>query len=169
MDTLPACLAGSNPADLACDYCAGRGCFPTPGGELLPCPECNPHGLAQLQPTYEWLPATKTSPRNGYIYAAVNRMLSISDVKTVACYRVTEFPHDLGDGRAFHLEKLSEASDPEATSYDVFVCDRPRESTCECRGFLHHGRCKHITALADMLRRERATKIAEPKAMATIG
>ena len=154
----------------ACDWCAGTGCVPSGDGQLYPCPECdpngepvapkcNPQGLAQLEPTYEWLPPTKSSPRNGYIYAAVNRMLTISDVRSVACYRVTEFTHGLGcDGRAFHLAKFSEATDPESTSYDVFVCDRPNQSTCECRGFLHHGRCKHITSLTDMIRRELATK-----------
>jgi hypothetical protein len=43
---------------------------------------------------------------------------------------------------AYQLDKLhSPGSDPEAEGYAVNLS----LSTCECRGFLRHGTCKHLT------------------------
>lgn len=61
-------------------------------------------------------------------------------------YAVTEFPHDLA-GRAFRLVKCTAGTDPEAGCYDVLLGEGNQEDSCECRGFLRWGHCKHVDSL----------------------
>src|SRR6185437_15305566 len=93
------------------------------------------------------LPATKSSPVNGVAFTptAPGRGLLIIDQKrSIAEYRVTEFPAD--GGRGFRLAKIEGGTDRTAESYDVFL-DRAHGETCDCKGFARHGHCKHVDAV----------------------
>jgi hypothetical protein len=70
------------------------------------------------------------------------------DTKDVATYRVVEFKNALG--RAFRLVKVAGGSDRETTNYDVLI-DPHGHDSCECRGFLRHGHCKHVDAIRSMI------------------
>jgi SWIM zinc finger len=69
--------------------------------------------------------------------------VTIAIGKKESTYLVTRLPSDFG--RAYRVEKL----DDSGTAYDVLL--HGKQSTCECKGFLHHGRCKHILTLAEMI------------------
>ncbi len=62
--------------------------------------------------------------------------------KRSAAYLVTELAADFG--RGFLVEK---AGDPAA--YHVNIDGAKR--SCECKGFLHHGHCKHADGLAALI------------------
>jgi hypothetical protein len=54
------------------------------------------------------------------------------------------------DDLAFQLTKMfSPGSDPEAESYAINLS----MSTCECKGHLRHGHCKHLTATRQLFER----------------
>ncbi len=61
--------------------------------------------------------------------------------KQTTTYRV--WPEASESGRAFRLEKLADGETVEV--YHVGI-DGDR-TTCDCRGFLHHRRCKHVEGL----------------------
>ncbi len=70
-------------------------------------------------------------------------------------YRVTELPVADRDGRAFTLEKLDDGTDPEADAYTVFLAtDSAASDSCECRGFLRWGYCKHLDGVRLLLANE---------------
>jgi hypothetical protein len=51
---------------------------------------------------------------------------------------------------AYKLTKLHcPGTDPEETAY----CVNLSASTCECKGFLRHGRCKHLTGTRNLFER----------------
>jgi len=77
-------------------------------------------------------------------------VLSISTGKTWAQYAVVPFP--AYGGRGFHMAKLTPGTDKEAESYDVF-CDwtDPACDSCECKGWLYHGTCKHRDAACALI------------------
>ena len=60
-------------------------------------------------------------------------------------YAVVEAPSEIG-GRGFAVHRLGVG-----TLYHVRVGD-PRDSTCECLGFLRWGRCKHVAGLQALIR-----------------
>jgi hypothetical protein len=70
-------------------------------------------------------------------------------------YMLTPLSADFGEG-AYRLHKATQDGDGEV--YDV--CLNGRESTCECKGFLRHGRCKHVEALTAL---QVAGKLTTPK------
>jgi len=96
------------------------------------------------------LPATKTSPAPSMDYAAGKAILDGKGKGNIAEYLITEFVVE--GGRAFRFEKLKGGTDREAASYDVFIADERTADaglafdSCECRGFLRHGHCKHHDA-----------------------
>ncbi len=49
-------------------------------------------------------------------------------------------------GEAFRWTKLGRTPEGEPDHYDV-VMDERNGHTCECKGYLRHGHCKHIDAL----------------------
>ncbi len=79
--------------------------------------------------------------------------LTITLGKLCVDYLVEALASDFG--RAFRLHKLVPVVDDhgtrfaEAEVYDVLL-DGARPS-CECLGFLHHGKCKHIDAATALL------------------
>ena len=74
-------------------------------------------------------------------------VFSITDKKGTQYYVFKEIACAIG-GRGFAVHRLGLAS-----LYHVRVGE-PRESTCECLGFLSHGRCKHIQGLAALIGHE---------------
>jgi hypothetical protein len=71
-------------------------------------------------------------------------VLAISDRKRTQFYVFKEIPCDIG-GRGFAVHRLGLGD-----LYHVRV-GTPSESSCECLGFLRHGRCKHIQGLAALI------------------
>jgi hypothetical protein len=95
----------------------------------------------------EILPATKTSPNNGIRWEPASGRLEILTGRKSDAYRVAEFPAD--GGRGFRFTKLTPGTDRDVDAYSVF-CATPGtglHDSCECRGFLRHGQCKHLAAV----------------------
>jgi hypothetical protein len=67
-------------------------------------------------------------------------LMTISTERTTAYYVFREIPCDIG-GRAFALHRLGLGN-----LYHVRV-GAPEECSCECPGFLHHQKCKHVLGL----------------------
>jgi hypothetical protein len=61
-----------------------------------------------------------------------------------AIYVFCEIPCDIG-GRGFAVHRLGLGN-----LYHVRVGD-PSECSCECMGFLRHGRCRHIEGLLTLI------------------
>jgi hypothetical protein len=61
-----------------------------------------------------------------------------------ADYFLTELPADFG--RGFLVEKVG--IDRDAAKYHVNIGE---QRSCECKGFLHHGHCKHADGLAALI------------------
>lgn len=105
-------------------------------------------------PTYtEVLPPRKSSKRSainftpsGGEYEPIAGTLTIHTDRASADYLVTEFPTGW-DGRGFRLDKVTTGTDCEAEGYDLFCGRNGQDRSCECRGFLHHGHCKHMDAV----------------------
>jgi hypothetical protein len=71
-------------------------------------------------------------------------IFSITDKKRTQDYVFKEICCDIG-GRGFAVHRIGLAD-----LYHVRVGE-PRECSCECLGFLRHGRCKHIQGLAALI------------------
>lgn len=105
-------------------------------------------------PTYtEILPARKSSKRSainytpsGGEYEPIAGTLTIHTDRASADYLVTEFVPGW-DGRAFTLEKIDGGTDAEQESYSLFCARNGQDRTCECKGFVRWGNCKHLDAV----------------------
>lgn len=101
----------------------------------------------------ELLPETASSHDNFVYFEPAHEegrgRLLIQQGKHRSEYDIARFASE--GGHTFRLHKLS-GTDPEAGSYDVFVADRRGLfDSCECRGFLRHGHCKHTAAIRALL------------------
>ena len=111
-------------------------------------------------PTFtEVLPATKSAANTAINWSPTGHgkgRLTISQGRrTHTEYSVSEIA-GAEAGRAFHFEKESNGTDREAEGYDVFCADpkdgvRGSYHSCECKGFLRHGNCKHVEAARAIL------------------
>jgi hypothetical protein len=72
-------------------------------------------------------------------------VFSVSARGETAHYVLREIPCEIG-GRGFEVHKLGLG-----TLYHVRV-GRPVDCSCECRGFLAHGHCRHILGLLALIR-----------------
>jgi hypothetical protein len=61
-------------------------------------------------------------------------------------YTMHEIPCEIG-GRGFAVHRLGLG-----TLYHVRVGDAP-DCSCECKGFLYHGHCRHILGLLALMQR----------------
>lgn len=90
--------------------------------------------------------ATATRTRLVELYRIDGRLiLSITEgvrkLKSTR-YELTALPSDFG--RAFRVQKfIMDGGD--GTSYDVLLGE-----SCECRGHLKHGHCRHLESLAEL-------------------
>jgi hypothetical protein len=71
-------------------------------------------------------------------------LLAITNRRRTQYYVFKEMRCDIG-GRGFAVHRLGLAS-----VYHVRV-HTPRDSTCECLGYLRHGYCKHIEGLRALI------------------
>lgn len=67
-------------------------------------------------------------------------VFAIIDKKDAQFYVFKEIPCDIG-GRGFIVHRLGLGE-----VYNVRIGDLA-DSTCECMGFLRHGKCKHVSGL----------------------
>jgi hypothetical protein len=70
--------------------------------------------------------------------------MGLTDRKGESFYALQEFACEIG-GRAFSVHRLGEER-----LYHVRI-DGARDSSCECMGYLSHGRCRHIFALQALI------------------
>src|SRR5438132_1255350 len=80
-------------------------------------------------------------------------LVRITAGKAIDTYHVVPMPSDLGP--AFAVAKLlhaDELSVEYAPAYDVCLGDADTSPSCSCQGYLRHGHCRHVDALA-VLRR----------------
>jgi len=73
-------------------------------------------------------------------------LVRISVGTEAADYWLSRLPSDFG-GAAFRLEKFAPEGD-EPASYDVLLADDQGHHSCECKGFLRWGRCKHVDGMS---------------------
>ena len=66
--------------------------------------------------------------------------------KSCTYYTLHEIPCEIG-GRGFEVHRLGLGQ-----LYHVRVGD-PRDCSCECLGFLRHGRCRHVLGLLALVKR----------------
>lgn len=71
-------------------------------------------------------------------------VFAIRNKKGTQYYVFKEIPCEIG-GRAFSVHRMGLAD-----VYDVRV-GKPAECSCECLGYLRHGRCKHLQGLAALI------------------
>ena len=103
---------------------------PMAAGELGPTRTCRGRGFS-YQP----------SPRRG---EGTLTVCCLAGRRTeLTTYAVVELVTPLG--RAFRLEKLTAAPDTEP--YDVLIAGTGGHDSCDCRGFLRHGHCKHHSSI----------------------
>jgi hypothetical protein len=69
----------------------------------------------------------------------------VSVGRTTTFYAVHEVPCFIG-GRGFAVHRLGLG-----TLYHVRV-GRPADCSCECKGFLYHGYCRHVLGLQALVR-----------------
>lgn len=69
-------------------------------------------------------------------------VLTITSGRTVVRYAVRAFPAD--GGRGFRLGKA------DGVRYDVFLSGPGGFDSCDCTGFLQHGKCKHVRTLREL-------------------
>lgn len=102
--------------------------------EVLPATKSNPHA------------AIRFAPAEGDAFHPLAGTLTIEDKRSSTDYLVTEFPTGW-EGRGFQLDKLDVGTDQEAEGYAVYCGRNGQDRQCECRGFLRHGHCKHVSAI----------------------
>ena len=73
-------------------------------------------------------------------------VLSVRVGRLTTFYTLHEIPCAIG-GRGFAVHKLGLGE-----LYHVRVGE-PADSSCECLGFLRHGRCRHVLGLLALIRR----------------
>ena len=73
-------------------------------------------------------------------------VLRIAVVNQSALYAFCELPCEIG-GRGFAMHRLGLGD-----LYHIRV-GQPADCSCECLGFLRHGRCKHISGLLALVRK----------------
>jgi len=71
-------------------------------------------------------------------------VMGLTDRKGESLYAFREIPCDIG-GRGFLVHRIGLEQ-----LYHVRI-HGDKESTCECMGYLSHGRCRHIFALQALL------------------
>jgi hypothetical protein len=103
------------------------------------------------------LPACKSYAVRGWHFvpaaAPVLGTLTITqgaNTKDIATYRVVECPGVPAPARGFRLAKVAGGTDAGVDNYDVLI-DPTGHDACDCRGYLRHGRCKHLDAVRDLL------------------
>jgi hypothetical protein len=78
-------------------------------------------------------------------------VVDITVGKETKSYFLRALPSDFG--RAFSLEAFATLCDGEPPVYHVNLANTPDgHDSCECLGFSHHGRCKHVSGLAALVR-----------------
>jgi hypothetical protein len=88
--------------------------------------------------------ARKQEPRTARLMRLGDaRVLALTCGKLTTFYRLTALDRGFGEA-AFRLEK-ADAGDGPGEVYDVLL-DGAR-STCECKGFLRWGHCKHLESI----------------------
>ncbi len=78
-------------------------------------------------------------------------------------YTLTELDSPLG--RAFHLVKHGPRGGTPDTEHDVLLAEDG--CRCDCRGFEHHGHCRHVEGLTALLARPAAPPAPTRPALAT--
>jgi hypothetical protein len=83
-------------------------------------------------------------------------------------YYLEPLPADFG--LAFRFEKFSTCRiEGEPDGYDVLLNQPGGGQSCECKGFLRWGHCKHIDTILDLVRQGRlAPAAAEPQNKETV-
>jgi hypothetical protein len=73
--------------------------------------------------------------------------IAITVGKKTDTYLLHTIPTDFAGTTAFEVEKLNEDL-ATVEQYHVLLANRPEARSCECKGFLRHGHCKHVEGLA---------------------
>lgn len=102
-----------------------------------------PATRSEPAPALNFLPAGGDGPLAG--------TLSIVGKRGTVRYAVAEFPTGW-DGRGFVLAKVDGGGDKTEERYSCFVARNGQDRQCECKGFYYAGHCKHLDAVAALIR-----------------
>lgn len=73
------------------------------------------------------------------------------DGQPIGSYWLHQIPCDL-EGKGWQVDKFPCDCKPgEPVTYHVMISADASHSTCECKGFLVHGHCKHIDSLTALM------------------
>jgi hypothetical protein len=87
--------------------------------------------------------------------------IAITVGKQSDTYLLHTIPTDFDGALAFEVEKLDNDL-ATVEQYHVLLADEPKETSCECKGFLRWGRCKHADGIAALRQHKRLPALFEP-------
>ena len=84
----------------------------------------------------------------GWMQGVIEMRLEFARRTELFAYHISPIPCDFGD--AFQFERLG--GDELAVYHVLFESEQ--DHSCDCKGFVRHGHCKHVDACKALLNRE---------------
>lgn len=96
-----------------------------------------------------------TAPRCVRVIDREARLVRITEGKDVAHYFLSCPPADFGFCVRFDKWDTEQAQVIESHDANIGEGTRENPPTCDCKGFLHHGHCRHLSCALTLLEEKR--------------